>query len=442
MFWELDLCMQYWDRVVVPFHHFVTPKPQLNVRATSPHFPFFRLPIDIQLLVYESCDGPTLFQLMRTCLRTRCSVTKLFWDNASRDYWYYCCRDEYLFEDCPPGYTLLRHCPKFAHQITSVEIDLTRLELRFRGDDDDTRTPASTATKARDFWAKFRNIFPSVQRVVLTGCEPRRIHPPPPGEVDEDYTIIETVVQRAPACHEVLIAFDAFPMLGEDRPRNTLWRAGSGVKPWQVIDADWKPTRVLLPHRRWAVSPLGDFLRFNQMYGAVLLEKRGIEWLMVESYARYAVQDIIRCPRLDCSATYTERGSWKRHLSVSGHGRFDIRCQYKKDPMSQLFCYKHTPEDEKKAIEARQRHMDNLYLDAAKIQRRVGHGWGPPGSKQRDLFEAEFTAQLKEESLGVPDENEMSPADDYINNLYLWFDRGHVYHGCSGTEDGHVCYEA
>jgi hypothetical protein len=436
--------MQYSDRVLVPFHYFVTPNPQLNARAKSPHFPFFRLPIDIQLLVYESCDAPTLFQLMRTCSRTRCSAKKLFWENASGDYWYYC-RDDYLFDYCPRGYTFLRHCPIFAHQITSVEIDLIRLELRFRGDDDDNRAPANTATKAKDFWKKVRKIFPSVQRVVLTGCEPREVRPPLPGGMDEDYTIIETVVQCAPTHIRVFIAFAVFPSLGKARPpRNTLWRAGNGEQSWQVQDADWKPTRVLLPDRRWAVSPLGDFLRFNRIYDAVLLEMRGIEWLMVESYARYAVQDDIRCPRLDCSATYTERGSWKRHLSESGHGRFEIRCQYKKDPMSQLFCYKHTPEVEKKALEARQRHMDSLYLEAAKIQRRVGHGWGPPGSEQRKLFEEEFTAQLKEETLYIPDKpcpEEMSAAEDYINNLYLWFDRGHVYHGCSGNGDGHICYE-
>lgn len=447
MSWDLNLCMQYWDRVLVPFHYFVRPKPQLTARATSQRFPFFRLPIDVQLIVYELCDAPTLFQLMRTCSRTRCSATKLFWDNAFRGYWYHC-RDYHLFEYCPSGYTFLGHCPGFAHRITSVEIQLTRLEFHFREDDQgrQDQEPANTATKAKDFWIKVEKIFPSVERVVLTGCEPQETSQPPSGELHEDYAIIETVVQCAPTHIEVLIAFVAFPNLEKDGPpRNTLWRAGNRAQAWEVLEPDWKPTRVLLPDRRWTVSPLGDFLRFNRMYDEVIFEMRGLVWLMVESYARYAVQDIIRCPRLDCSATYTERGSWKRHLSESGHGRFDIRRQSDEDLMAQLFCYKHTPDIERLAIEARQRRMDVLILEAAKVQRRVGHGWGPPGSEQRKLFEEEFRAQMREESLYAPVEpgpDDMSPADQYMLDFSMWFDRGHIYHGCSGTEDGHVCYKS
>lgn len=446
MSWDLNLCMQYWNRALVPFHYFVQPKPQLTARATSSRFPLLRLPIDIQLIIYEFCDAPTLFHLMRTCSRTRCSAMKLFWDNASKGYWYHC-RDNHLFEYHPRGYTFVQHCPSFAHRVTNVEIELTRLEFHFRGDKEGrrSRSPASTAAKATDFWTKVEQIFPSIQAVVLTGCVPRETGPPPFGETDQDYAIIETVVQCAPGHIEVLIAFVAFPNLEMDRPpRNTLWRAGGCAQSWEILEADWKPIRVLLPDRRWTVSPLGDFLRFSRMYDAVILEMRGIVWLMIESYARYAVQDIVRCPRLDCSATYTERESWKQHLFESGHGHFDIRRQSDEDIMSQLFCYKRTPEVEKMAIEARQRRMDALFSEAAKIQQRVGHGWGPPGSEQRKLFEDEFRAQLRDETLYTPVEpgpDDMSPADQYILDLYMYFDRSHDYHGCSGAQDGHVCYE-
>lgn len=447
MSWDMNLCMHHRDNILVPFHYFVQPKLQTIAPDRCPPFPFSRLPIDAQLIIYEFCDAPTLFQLMRTCSRTRKSATKLFWDNNLESHWYHC-HDYHLFEYDPQGYTFLWHCPEFAHRIRSVEIDLIRIELGFRKADEGRhdQPPANTATKAKDFWMKVREIFPSAQRIVLTGCEPCETGPPLQGETDEDFAIIETVAQCAPAHIEVLIGFRSFPNLEPDKkPRNTLWRAGNRTHSWRLLEADWEPTRVLLPGRRWTASPLGDFLRFNRMYNSVILDMRGIVWLMVESYARYAVQDIIRCPRLDCSATYTERGSWKRHLSDSGHGRFDIRLQSESDPMSQLFCYKHTPELEKLAIEARQRRMDTLYLEAAKLQRRVGHGWGPPGSEQRRLFEEEFTKQLVEESLNVPeqpDPDAMSATEQEISNLHMWFNRSHIYHGCSGAEDGHVCYEA
>lgn len=446
MSWDLNLCLEPLEKVLVPFHYFVEPGSRLAI-PPSPllcSFPFFRLPIDLQLVVYEQCDAPTLFQLMRTSLSTRRLATKLFWENTFPGQWYHC-PDYGLFQHRIQTYIFTPHCPKFASRITNIEIDLIRLELQFQEDGEgyDERFRASTSTKATAFWAKVEKVFPSVKRVVLTGCTPRRLNPPPPGESDGDYTSIEIVVGCAPAHIKVHIAFVAFPNREPDRPpRNTLWRV-EGPSAWCVVDSDWNPTRVLLPERRWTVSPLGDFEIFYRRYSSVLLEASGIKWLMIESYARYAIHGVIHCPRLDCSATYRQRELWKQHLSASGHGRFDVRNQSKEDPMLQLFCYKHTPETEKAAIEARRQRLDSQLLEAAKIQRRVGHGWGPPGSEQRRLFEQEFIAQIKEESLYTPEEpgsNAMSPIEQCLDGLWMWFDRRHVYHGCSGTDEGHICY--
>lgn len=111
--------------------------------------------------------------------------------------------------------------------------------------------------------------------------------------------------------------------------------------------------------------------------------------------------------------------------------------------MLELFCYKHTPEPEKLAIEARQQRLDVQYLGAAKIERRVGYGWDPPGGEQRRLFEKEFTAQLREETFYTSEEptpDEVDPLDEYLGNLYMWVDRRHVYHGFSGPNKRHICY--
>jgi hypothetical protein len=445
MSWDLNLCMQHHDKVLVPFHYYGKPKPQFIPPPSPRPFPFCHLPIDLQLIVYEHCDAPTLFQLMRTCSRSRRAATKLFWNNTFTNQWYHC-PDYWLFEHRISTYTFASHCSEFALRITNIEIDLIRLELRFEdeGEDRDERFRASTITKAKEFWAKVERVFPSVKRIVLTGCAPRR-NPPPPGVSDADYVCIETVLAYAPSHAKVYVAFVAFPNLERDRPpRSTLWQVSSRSQPaWQILDSDWKPNRVLLPNRKWTVSPLGDFQIFIRRLHSAILEMRGIEWLMIESYARYAVQDVIHCPRLECPLTFKQKNLWKQHLSESGHGRFDIRRQSERDPMMQLFCYKHTPEIEKLAIEARQQRLDTQYLDIGKIQRRVGYGWGPPGSEQRRLFEQEFTAQMQEESLYTPEEpvpGGASPAHQFLENLSMWFDRRHVYHGCSDTEDGHICY--
>lgn len=108
-----------------------------------------------------------------------------------------------------------------------MEIDLTGLEFPFQGYDEGGNV-ANTTTIATDFWVKVEKIFSSIERVVLPSREPRESGPPPPEETDEDYTIIETVVQCAPARIDVLIAFVAFSFQEEEEeedgsPRYTLW---------------------------------------------------------------------------------------------------------------------------------------------------------------------------------------------------------------------------
>jgi hypothetical protein len=453
MYWDLNLCMKYDGKVLVPFHYYCKPQPQLIPPPSPRSFPFFHLPIDIQLIVYEHCDPPTLFQLMRTCSRSRHAATKLFWNSTFADHWYHC-SDYWLSEARNSRYLFASHCPEFALRITNIELDVGRIEGRFRDDDEDDEDDqdpekpfrASTITKARTFWERVGRVFPSAKRIVLTGCEPRE--PNPFASSDERYACIETVVAYAPAHVKVYIAFVADSYYERDRPpRNTLWQAPDRSQSvWRILNSDWNPTRVLLPDRKWTVSPLGDFQAFIQQNRSAMLEMRGIEWLKIESYARYAVQDIIHCPYLDCPLAFREKDLWRQHLSASRHERFEIRRQSEGHPMEQLFCYKHTPDIEKAAIEARQQRLDAQCLEAVRIAQRVGYGWGPPRSQQRRFFEQEFKAQLPKESLSTPDEpapGMTSPADQYLGNLLVFFLRGHIYHGdCTGNEEGHICYES
>ena len=446
MRFDPNLCMSYDRKVVVPFHHFVKPNSEGTSIAPRCSFNFLRLPVDLQLTVYEHCDAPTLFQLMRTCSSTRRAVAKRFWETTFFDQWYHCL-DDWLFQRRIRTFTIIPHCPEFASRIINVEIDLVRLELRFSavGEEYDGRVPESTIAQAKDFWAKIEMVFPAVKRVVLTGHTPTRAEPPPAGESDEEYAIIETVVNCAPDHIKVYVAFVANSNhSSHEPPQYTLWCTKNQLEPaWKKLDKNWRPTRVLLPDRKWAISPLGDYQTFNRRYHSMLLEARGLEWLMVESYARYAVQGTIHCPRLDCSETYIRRDLWEQHLFLTGHGHFDIRHQFQSDPMLQLFCYGLTPETERLAIEARQQRLDAQYEETRKIEQRIGYGWGPPSSEQRRSFEKNFIAQLELESLYTPETpgpEEMSPVDRYLDGLWMLFHRGHIYHGHSCAEDGHICY--
>jgi hypothetical protein len=433
MAWDLNLVIEWREKVLVPFHYLVKPHPQLARTPPTQPFQFLRLPIDIQLIAYEHCDITTLFQLMRTCSRTRGPATKLFWANSLEPYWYHSNEDS-LFAQSITNHPIIGHCSEFAHRITRIELDLGRLEYFFAD-----RSPTvwftnqtRSAVKAQYFWEKVERAFPAVKKVVLTGHQPRRPLPPPPGESDTAYTAIEVAVERAPPSMQVQVALEDGI---QKSPRYTLWQVIRDRAPtWQVVDADWTPTRVLLPPRIFSASPLGDLLTFTRRNSALSLEQRGIDWLKIESYARYALDGVIRCPCLDCDATFTERSEWDQHLFENhSHSHFGARYGYpEQDHMVKLWCFKGTPQAEQDAIEARQRRIDAKYETVRRLKRRVKYGWGEKGSEQRQLFEEQYYAQLREENFAEPGELRINAEDplscEWVRCLHTYFDPTYIHY--------------
>jgi len=425
MAWDLNLCVDYTHKVLVPFHFFVQPKSQRSPTPPSQPFPFFNLPTDIQLIVYESCDLATLFQLMRTCSRTRGPATKLFWANTSGNFWYYI-SDWSLFAYGTRHHPIIQHCPEFAQRITKIELNLGRLEFTFAEDE-----RLSTATRAQDFWTKVCRAFPAVKRVVLSGKLPRRELPPGAGESDKNYTAIATVVTMAPPHVVVHVAFDEG---NSARPqRYALWQVTNSPEPiWQVLDKDWTPTRIFLPPRKFASSPLGDLVTFTRRDHDLHLEVRGMDWLKIETYARYALDGVIHCPRLDCDSTFAERSQWKQHLDSTSHWRLGPGYGYVGEEMMELLCFKGTPVEVQDALAARQQRIDAAYRQTKTLQRRVGCGWdwSEEKTEQRRLFEEQFFAQLRDENFAAPGELLMDDQHtcDWIDCLHLYYDPSHVYY--------------
>lgn len=423
MAWHMDLCLNWDKTVMIPFHHFVKPKPGPQ---TPRPFRFFDLPVDLQLLVYDHCDAPTLFHLMRTCSRARGPANRRFWSCA--DHWY--SYDSSTWDD---GHVVLTHNLEFASLVKRVELGIDRLEWQFCGNGE-----TSIVAKAQDFWAKVGKVFPALENLVLCGYslqEPTM------------YSAIGKAVQCAPSHITVFVALEIdyrrwFPT------QFTLYSVPEDLDAtWEVVDELWTPTRVLLPPRKFPVSPLGDLLTVHQRSLTLLLETLGLNWLRIESYARYAVDGNIHCPRMDCDAVFANREEWKEHLkdvSSGWHGRFETRWGWNRGPMEELLPYIHTPEAERAAMEERQRRIHQGYQETAKLERRVGYGFGPPGSEQRRLFEEQFIAQLKEENLWAPG----TITGDLNNGLYellhINFSRGgtaYGHDGCDGPDSQHICYD-
>jgi hypothetical protein len=109
--------------------------------------------------------------------------------------------------------------------------------------------PLSTSIKAQELCNRVCGVFPSVTRVALATMSPHQPLPPPPGELDDDNTIIGNVVDFAPPHILVQVAFDG-PLFKNTRPRKppryTLWQIAKGQDPrWQIVDQRWNPRRIL-----------------------------------------------------------------------------------------------------------------------------------------------------------------------------------------------------
>jgi hypothetical protein len=329
--------------------------------------------------------------------------------NTSESYWYHS-DDQELF-DHNSDHPIVRHCPEFAQHITKIELDLGRLEFYFEEIEPPgtwCRKPGSTTVKAQYFWEKVLKAFPLVKRVALTGLSPQRPLPPPPGELDKRYTSIETVIKCAPSQIVVQVSYER-EHLGKPRG-HVLCQMAKNLKAtstWQVIDEDWTPTRILLPPRKYSGlgSPLGDLLMLKQMYNELYLEVGGFRWLIIESYARYALNGVILCPHLDCDLSFTERSQWKQHLDNTDakHRGLGPWWGYRIDTTG-LLCFKGTPDAEKVAIEARRQRINAICQQAKELQWQIREGYGEEGTEQRRLYEGQFFAQLREENFALPGE--------------------------------------
>ena len=82
----------------------------------------------------------------------------------------------------------------------------------------------------------------------------------------------------------------------------------------------------------------------------LMLEQRGLDWLKLESYAKFPAGGEIHCPRQDCLLTFLDRKLWNDHLKDSEHRP---GYGYRNEKTIEACAWRGTPGKELEALEVR-----------------------------------------------------------------------------------------
>jgi hypothetical protein len=431
MSWKLDLSLTNRGAPVTAFSLAVAlqSQPQPTLRPRTFHA-FTSLPVELQLQIFHACDGPTLFQLIHTTSHIRNLTLPLFWNTFSKTTWYsintLSIGYAHLF-----GITYIAHDESFAKKITQVEIDISRGLFEFRGE-----RGAFDADKARRFWAMLRELFPTVEKVVLAGLvDPNSVQLPSYADEEEeeedqgpfgpynnvvvenpDHAIIRGVLQLAPPDIEALASFpvdehaSSVQLWGIDAASNS----EEGAKTWRLVDRSWNPQRLLLPARKtWSPGPVGEYLTMERLMQLCSLERNGLTWLRHKTHVKFpASQRGIQCPNRGCRAMFQVRNAWEWHVRVCIGDDYYVDEDYGDELRQQCaarFLSRRTPQHVRDVLHARLKRIMAMDARWRALLRKLKREAGEDGSEEREVFREAFLNQMEADggvALGVGEERE------------------------------------
>ena len=379
---DLKLVMDYDSLPLTPFCYFVAPEP-LEFQGPKLFHHFMDLPLEIHRAIFQYCDTPTLFHLMHTSSYIRYECFDLFWE-PDRNTWY---RHEYAGELFDYDFFPIYHCPTFASRITQVEIGFPFRQLD------------RMARRGQAFWDKLQQLFPSMQNVVLSGNGPERLPPAFPSPISD-------LVTLAPPN---ITAFVAFQYGGyEGALRYRLWRVEAGTC-WSIIQDPWTPMRVLLPAKKVQLSLLNDFLLIKRVAVASARERRGRDWLVLETYGRYSDSSGIDCPDPGCNTKFPTLEKLKMHIWHDSHE--GLRNSY---GFSMMKYHRNTPIEVRAILDTKQRRLDEMYFILTVLQEELREQYHKHGEYGQRQFEEALTGQMKEHGYLAPEKS--------LDDLELWHD--------------------
>jgi hypothetical protein len=381
--------MEWGSMPVTPFSHFVTPE----LSPSPKRFPrFMDLPLELHRLIFQACDTPTLFHLMHTSSYIRSECSELFWGSGNR-VWYRPDHAYYLFneKDSPIDF-----CSEFASRITHVEISLYFADHR------------RMAYTGRTFWDRLQGLFPSARNVVLSGSQPRR-------KDISQYFFISQMVGPAPPDINAFVAFKCKGDVDVDEHalRHRLWRVER--HRWSLVQDIWTPMRVLLPPKRVPPGLLNDLSTSDRIHRILWREMKALNWLKLETYARYSDTSVIECPDPGCKdLEFHTLKDFKIHILVKRH----IGGSSFTHDNDLVLYHRYTPVEVKAVLDSKQRRLDEMVRVKRLLEDDLHDRYRRPGDAKRK-FEEELTVQMKEHGYLAPHKS--------LEDSNLWLDRAEIF---------------
>lgn len=379
---------------ITHFHNFVYPEQ--STPATESFHRFTDLPLEIRLLIFQHCDTPTLFHLLHTCSYTRRECLKLFWEPED-NLWYRSEQGSNIFmKPFYPAYD----CPEFASRITQVEIPMywAQMEIMLHN--------------GNAFWDKLREFYPLVRKVVLSGHSLRSCMPPSPGEYDYEYSLISTLVERAPPNITALVALQSGPR--ENAMQFRLWRLEAGPC-WHLVKEVWTPMRVYLPWRKVPAGILRDLLSMQRVRSAAFREKRAMDWLTFQTYGYYSSNAFgMECPDVGCNSKFPALDEWVKHVQGSHGGLWDS------DGKCTIKCHPNTPAETKAVLSKKQVRVDQRNALSTSWKAGIQAQWDGDETDEKDLFNDILVSQMKEHGFLQPNDSSVWDSELWENNHTLF----------------------
>ncbi|KAJ6164035.1 hypothetical protein N7470_002707 [Penicillium chermesinum] len=216
------------------------------------------------------------------------------------------------------------------------------------------------------------------------------------------------LVEIAPS---YITAFAAYrsPRQGDEDEKGLRYRFW-GVKAhnWSLTKENWTPMRILLPPKKVPCGLLNDLLTSGRLGSILWCETRAINWLKLETYARYSDSSGIEC--LDPgggSLIFQTLGAFKQHIQEKCR-----RSPWFIRDRELVLCHRNTPAEVKAVMNTKQHCVDKMVSIRDTINAGLRDQFRRPG-EAKIQFKETLTTQMKEHGYHAPDES--------LGCAYLWY---------------------